>query len=176
MPRLFFDLDDGTTRYADTTETELSDLTTVRSEATRFLATVFKDTTPDSDRRTFVVKVRDIADRIIFTRTLTLQEDWTEVAGMDDGIRAQGHRVSGQTGPGVQLITKPFTMDQLGSREVGLPKACSLPGPRWSNRPLTQKNDSIGGVARLTAPLLPFKTKAWRSHGAPFRIKLRTHM
>lgn len=25
-------------------------------------------------------------------------------------------------------------MDQLGSREVGLPKACSLPGPRWSNR------------------------------------------
>jgi hypothetical protein len=45
MPRLFFDLDDGTTRYADTTGTELSDLTMTRSEATRFLATVFEDKT-----------------------------------------------------------------------------------------------------------------------------------
>jgi len=99
MPRLFFDLDDGTTRYADTSGTELSDLTMVRSEATRFLATVFKHTTPAPDRRTFVVKVRDIADRIIFTRTLTLQEDWIETAGMDDGILPQHDRASGQTGP-----------------------------------------------------------------------------
>jgi CheY-like chemotaxis protein len=82
MPRLFFDLDDGTTRYADTEGTELTDLTLVRSEAIRFLATVFKDTAPEAGSRAFVVRVRDSKGQVIFTTTLTFQENWIESAGM----------------------------------------------------------------------------------------------
>jgi CheY-like chemotaxis protein len=89
MPRLFFDLHDGTTQYADTVGTDLADLAMVRSEAVRFLATVFKDTAPDGGSRAFVVKVRDSKDQVIFTTGLTLQENWIESAGMETANAAQ---------------------------------------------------------------------------------------
>jgi hypothetical protein len=51
MPRVFFDFDGGDRHYEDTEGTELVDLTMVRSEATRFLATTFKDTPADTGNR-----------------------------------------------------------------------------------------------------------------------------
>jgi hypothetical protein len=83
MPRVFFDFDGGDRHYEDTEGTELVDLTMVRSEATRFLATAFKDTPADTGNRVFAVRVRDTQDRVIYTITLTLRENWIETAGME---------------------------------------------------------------------------------------------
>jgi hypothetical protein len=94
----------------------------------------------------------------------------------------------GRLDPGVRLITKPFTMDQLGSRPRGIlddvqsvnraaclrnfvaatvrQKVCSLRARVGPIGLSLRKSNSMAGVARLTAPLLPFETKAWKSHGA----------
>jgi hypothetical protein len=80
MSRHFFDLENEKIRYVDAEGTELDDATMIRSEALRFLASVFKDAVPDAGGRSFVVKVRDEHQRVVFRTTLTLQEDWIEAA------------------------------------------------------------------------------------------------
>jgi CheY-like chemotaxis protein len=83
MSRHFFDLESDTLRYVDTEGTELEDAATIRSEALRFLASVFKDAIPEAGRGTLVVKVRDQRQRVILKTTLTLQEDWIENTGIE---------------------------------------------------------------------------------------------
>jgi hypothetical protein len=78
MPQYFFDLDDGKTDYFDTIGTDISDPEQLRSEAVRFLASVFKDAARDIDDRVILASVRDEAGRIVLTTTLTLQSDWRD--------------------------------------------------------------------------------------------------
>jgi len=76
MARLFFDLDSSDVHYTDTEGTELPDMAMVRNEATRFLATIFKDMLLDAGNHPVVVRVRDTEDRVVFSTMLTLQENW----------------------------------------------------------------------------------------------------
>ena len=78
MPQYFFDLDDGKTDYFDTIGTDISDPGQLRSEAVRFLASVFRDAARDIDDRVILASVRDEAGRIVLTTTLTLQSDWRD--------------------------------------------------------------------------------------------------
>lgn len=78
MPQYFFDLDDGKTDYFDTIGTDISDPGQLRSEAVRFLASVFRDAARDIDDRVILANVRDEAGRIVLTTTLTLQSDWRD--------------------------------------------------------------------------------------------------
>jgi two-component system, response regulator PdtaR len=82
MPRHFFDLENGETRYVDTEGTELADAGMIRDEATRFLASVFRDAVPEMANRSLVVRARDEAERIVFTATLTLEENWIGTVGV----------------------------------------------------------------------------------------------
>jgi len=78
MPQYFFDLDDGKTDYFDTIGTDISDPGQLRSEAVRFLASVFRDAARDIDDQVILASVRDEAGRIVLTTTLTLQSDWRD--------------------------------------------------------------------------------------------------
>ena len=79
MPRYFFDLDTGDTRYVDIFGTELAHKKMVPKEAIGFLATVFKDSTHDGVDRVFVVSVRDEVG-VVYTTTLTLQSNGLDTA------------------------------------------------------------------------------------------------
>jgi CheY-like chemotaxis protein len=81
MPRHFFDLENGETRYVDTEGTELVDVGMIRDEAAKFLASVFRDAVPDVGHRSFIVRARDETESVVFTATLTLEESWAEAAG-----------------------------------------------------------------------------------------------
>jgi CheY-like chemotaxis protein len=78
MPQYFFDLDDGKTSYVDAVGSEVADPGTIQSEAIGFLASVFKDAVHEDSNRAFLVSVRNAADQIVFTTTLTLQTEWCD--------------------------------------------------------------------------------------------------
>jgi hypothetical protein len=81
MSRHFFDLEHGETRFVDTEGTELADAAMIRDEAAKFLASVFRDAVPNVENRSFIVRARDEAERVVFTATLTFEENWVEDAG-----------------------------------------------------------------------------------------------
>jgi two-component system, response regulator PdtaR len=78
MPRYFFDLDDGKTNYVDAVGSEVADPGTIQGEAISFLASVFRDAAHEDSNRAFLVRVRNAADQIVFTTTLTLRSEWCD--------------------------------------------------------------------------------------------------
>jgi CheY-like chemotaxis protein len=78
MPRYFFDLDNGKANFVDTIGTDLAGPEMVRSDAVRFLASVFKDEAHDDRDPAYLASVRDEAGRVIFTTALTLQSNWRD--------------------------------------------------------------------------------------------------
>jgi hypothetical protein len=76
MPRYFFDTDDGDFRWKDGEGEELCDDEAARSAALDALPDMARDKLPDGDRRTFSVRVRDVAGTVIYSATLDLVGEW----------------------------------------------------------------------------------------------------
>jgi len=76
MPRFFFDIDDGESRETDGRGSELLNAQAARNAAIAILPDVAREELPDGDRRTFMCKVRDESDNVIFIATLSLVAEW----------------------------------------------------------------------------------------------------
>jgi len=72
----FFDIDDGESRETDGRGSELLDAQAARNAAIAILPDVAREELPDGDRRTFMCKVRDESDNVIFIATLSLVAEW----------------------------------------------------------------------------------------------------
>ena len=77
MTHFFFDIDDGENHVTDSHGLDLADKEAARREAISILPDVAREELPDGDRRTFICKVRDETDKVIFIATLSLVAGWT---------------------------------------------------------------------------------------------------
>ena len=71
-------MDNGKANFVDTVGTELAGPELVRSDAIRFLASVFRDEAHDDRDPAYLVSVRDEAGRVVFTSALSLQSNWRD--------------------------------------------------------------------------------------------------
>jgi hypothetical protein len=81
MPRFFFDIDDGERQSRDREGTEMRSPEEARRAAIGILPDIAREELPDGNRRTFVCRVRDQSDALIFTATLSLDARWTSESG-----------------------------------------------------------------------------------------------
>ena len=88
MPLYFFDFDDGALSRDDI-GTEYPDDEAMRQGAMRALPEIAKHEIPDdSDAHALTVRVRDEADRPVYTATLTYQGTWIrDRPGEGRGVR-----------------------------------------------------------------------------------------
>lgn len=79
--RYFFDIDDGEQKTQDDQGIELPDRETAREQAIGVLPDVAREVLPDGNRRTFICRVRDDADKVIFEARRELIAGWTDGTG-----------------------------------------------------------------------------------------------
>jgi hypothetical protein len=72
MPRYFFDIEDGTTSMRDAEGSELADLRTAQREAAETLVDMGRDVFRTRDHGTLSATIRDDADTVLLTVSLTL--------------------------------------------------------------------------------------------------------
>jgi hypothetical protein len=78
MARFYFDIDDGDDYTEDDEGQEMAGLNSMREAALCVLPSIARDKLPDSDRRDYVVRVRDEAGAYAFQATLSLRAEWLE--------------------------------------------------------------------------------------------------
>ena len=71
MSRFFFDTDDGHSRIIDDEGSELPDIDAARHEAVAVLPEMVRERLPVGESQTFTCVVRDEANSIIYTASLT---------------------------------------------------------------------------------------------------------
>jgi hypothetical protein len=76
VPRYFFDTSDGAVFIRDREGIELENLEAAKAEATTILLEVAIDELPDSNRRNFVVSVRDKTGQVVLRIALSLAVDY----------------------------------------------------------------------------------------------------
>jgi hypothetical protein len=76
VPRYFFDTSHGTVFIRDREGIELENLEAAKAEATTILLEVAIDELPDSNRRNFVVSVRDKTGQVVLRIALSLAVDY----------------------------------------------------------------------------------------------------
>ena len=77
MPRFYFDTHDGNTLDRDAEGHEFADMQAAREMAMAVLPDMVRDIkTGDSERRDFVVDVRDEDHRLIYTACMSLLGRW----------------------------------------------------------------------------------------------------
>jgi hypothetical protein len=76
VPRYFFDTSDGTVFIRDREGIELENLEVAKAEAKTILLEITVDELPDSNRRDFVVSVRDETGQVVLRIALSLAVDY----------------------------------------------------------------------------------------------------
>lgn len=76
MPRYYFDTDDGFTSHHDDTGQELPNAKAARREAVAVLPAMACDKLPNGDRRDLDVRVRNEANTLIYTASLSFVGEW----------------------------------------------------------------------------------------------------
>ncbi|MCJ2058977.1 hypothetical protein MKL09_20815 [Methylobacterium sp. J-048] len=76
MPHYFFDTDDSLFCHEDDEGIELPSLDAARIEALDALPDMARNKSPDRDRRTYSVRVRDEDGRVIYFASLDLVGEW----------------------------------------------------------------------------------------------------
>ncbi|MCJ2055012.1 hypothetical protein MKL09_00345 [Methylobacterium sp. J-048] len=76
MPRYFFDTDDGHFRHEDDEGFELPSNDAARIEALDALPDMARNKSPDRDRRTHSVRVRDEDGTVVYSASLALVGEW----------------------------------------------------------------------------------------------------
>jgi len=72
MPRFFFDTYDGNSFIDDNVGQEFESLAAAKAEAQRSLPDIARDSLPDGNHRTFVIRVRNEAGVVIVRMSLSL--------------------------------------------------------------------------------------------------------
>jgi hypothetical protein len=72
MPRFYFDVHDGERFTPDRIGVDLDDAQATQREAARALPEVAKDALPDGTQRSFVIEVKNEAQRLILRAKLSL--------------------------------------------------------------------------------------------------------
>jgi hypothetical protein len=81
MPQFFFDIDDGDRQLQDGEGTELPSREEARREAIGILPDIAREVLPDGNHRNFICRVRNDSGAVIFTASLTLRAEWSDVNG-----------------------------------------------------------------------------------------------
>jgi len=76
MPKLFFDFDDGRTRFTDADGFELADVEAARIEVLRTLGEIAKDGLPRGDNQSFRAHVRDANGNSVYSASVTVAGTW----------------------------------------------------------------------------------------------------
>ena len=78
MPKLYFDFDDGRTRFTDEEGINFANIEAGRTEALQTLAEIVKDALPKSDQQEFSALVRNGSGNLVYRAKVTVSGEWNE--------------------------------------------------------------------------------------------------
>ncbi|KQP80647.1 hypothetical protein [Methylobacterium sp. Leaf117] len=76
MPRLYFDFNDGRSRFVDEEGIDLPDVKAGRAEVLRTLAEIAKDALPKSDQQAFTASIRNSSGEMVYSAKVTVSGAW----------------------------------------------------------------------------------------------------
>ncbi|MCK2056920.1 hypothetical protein [Methylobacterium sp. 37f] len=76
MPRLYFDFNDGRSRFVDEEGIDLPDVEAGRAEVLQTLAEIAKDALPKSDQQAFTASIRNSSGKTVYSAKVTVAGAW----------------------------------------------------------------------------------------------------